>query len=365
MVLRSGFGLLGAVGFAGLLIASVSGGCQSTTPTGSPSGQGGDGSGGGTSTTPKGGAGQGGATAGGTGQGGGATGACDGEAHTVQEIANGTIGAGVHVKLTGVVAMSPKFLVSQSSKSGSCLWGVYISAPGLTETAENTGLMLVNYGSQAVIADGGTKAYCPAIGFGDEAGDKIPNDVKPGDVFDVIGTTDAYVPAACASEPGGSSVGQLQVKNACAITRTGTAAVPKAHVFKGAEIATLASPADVAFHNKWGGVKVRVEGVTAKVVGAGDAGADAGGGGGIVGDYGLIALEEGVNVGDKIYYQGYNKKNVCHGQPTFSGTQFTFIEGFSYLNYCTWDIEVSDKCGGFSPAPDECTAAATTTCVGK
>ena len=110
-------------------------------------------------------------------------------------------------------------------------------------------------------------------------------------------------------------------------------------------------------------MKVRLEGVTAKEVAAG---AD-GGAGGIVGDYGLVTLEEGVQVGDKLYYQGYNKKNACHAQPMFSGKAFDFIEGISYLNFCTWDVEVSDKCGGFSPSPDDCKAAAppVTTCVGQ
>ena len=149
------------------------------------------------------------------------------------------------------------------------------------------------------------------------------------------------------------------MKNACSITKTGTATPPKPHVFKGADIAKLASPDDTDFHGKWGNVKVRLEGVTAK-----DAAVD-GGAGGIVGDYGLITLEEGVQIGDKLYYQGYNKKKVCHAQPTFSAKAFDFIEGISYLNFCTWDVEVSDKCGGFSPSPDDCTAATTTTCVGE
>jgi hypothetical protein len=367
MTLRSGFGFLGAFAVTGLLFAATAaGGCQSNSPTGTPGGTGTEGAGGGaTSTTHAGGA----SHSGGSGQGGqgGAPATCDGEAHTVQDVATGAVGPGVHVKLTGVVAMSPKFLVSQSSKSGSCLWGVYVSAPGLTETAASSGTLVVDYGTPATIPDGGTKAYCPAIGFGDDAGDKIPNDVKPGDVLDVVGTTDYYVPKACASTPGGSSVAQRQVKNACSITRTGTATPPKPHVFTGADIKSLGSATDTASHDKWGGVKVRLENVTAQEVGAGDAGADAGGGGGIIGQYGLITLEEGCSIGDKIYYQGYNKKNVCHGQPTFSGAAFAAIEGFSYLNYCTWDVEVSDKCGGFDPSPDDCKAAVppVTTCAGK
>lgn len=375
MAIRSGFGFLGAIVVASLSVAVIAVGCQSNSTSSGTPGGGGDGGGSGTTTgTNTGtntGSGNGGAGQGGTGNqgggsntgGGGQTGACDGEEHTVQDIASGVIGAGVHVKLTGVVAMSQKFLVSQSSKTGSCLWGFFVSAPGLTETGEHTGLMVVNYGSQAVIPDGGTKAYCPAIGFGDDAGDKIPNDVKPGDVFDIIGTTDSYVSQSCANEPNGASVGQIQVKNACSITRTGTATPPKAHVFKGAEIAKLASPDDADFHAKWGNVKVRLENVNAKVVAGGAGGGEQGG---IVGDYGLITLEEGVQVGDKLYYQGYNKKNVCHAAPAFaSTTAFDFIEGISYLNFCTWDVEVADKCGGFSPSPDDCKAEGTATCVGE
>jgi hypothetical protein len=369
MAIRSGFGFLGAFLVASLGVAALAVGCQSSTPSGGSGSTVGGGSGGGGTTTTggsSGGAGQGGnVSAGGEGQGGSQPGTCEGEVHTVQDIASGTIGAGVHVQLKGVVAMTPKFLVSQSSKTGSCLWGFFVSAPGLTETGEHTGLMVVNYGSQAVIPDGGTKAYCPAIGFGDDAGDKIPNDVKPGDVFDIVGTTDSYVSQTCASQQGGAQVGQIQLKNACSITKTGTATPPKAHVFKGADIAKLASPDDADFHGKWGGVLVRVEGVTAEEVAAGDGGAGGGGAGNIVGQYGVITLKEGVQVGDKLYYEGYNKKNVCHAQPTFDRNAFEYIEGISFLNFCTWDIEPSDKCAGFSPQPSDCKAASQANCAGK
>ena len=50
--------------------------------------------------------------AGGSGSGtGGAT--CDGEAHTIYEINKGTVGTNYKVKVTGAIAMSTKYLVSQ------------------------------------------------------------------------------------------------------------------------------------------------------------------------------------------------------------------------------------------------------------
>ena len=121
----------------------------------------------------------------GTGQGGGAV--CDGEVHTVQEVSSGTVGKGTHVSLKGVVAMSHKFLVSGSTH---CLWGVFVSAPGISETAANSGAFAISYGTDPVIPPGGNKAYCPKLG--EDAGDKIPNDTKPGDVLDITGQTDYF-----------------------------------------------------------------------------------------------------------------------------------------------------------------------------
>ncbi len=112
---------------------------------------------------------------------------CAGDEHTVQDVTSGMVGTGTPVTLKGVVAMSNKFLVSGST---ACLWGVFVSAPGITETAENTGLLILSYGTPPMVPAGGSKAFCPEQGQSPDLvdGDQIPNDVKAGDVLDVIGT---------------------------------------------------------------------------------------------------------------------------------------------------------------------------------
>ena len=79
--------------------------------------------------------------------------------------------------------MSQKFLVSKSS-SGTCLYGVFVSAPTITETAPYSGIMVVAKGSPAVIPQGQTKAFCGKISnrFAD---DPVPGDVIPDDIKDL------------------------------------------------------------------------------------------------------------------------------------------------------------------------------------
>ena len=63
---------------------------------------------------------------------------------------------------------------------------------------------------------------------------------------------------------------------------------------------------------------------------------------------------------DKIYYRGYQKMQVCHAGPVFTAAasapyySFNHIEGFSYLDFCTWSLGVNDKCADFDPASEDC-----------
>lgn len=64
-------------------------------------------------------------------------------------------------------------------------------------------------------------------------------------------------------------------------------------------------------------------------------------------------------VGDKLYYQGLlAKTDVCHKGPTYAdpATTFTRIDGFSFLDYCTWSLEPDDRCADLDPASDDCAA---------
>jgi len=167
--------------------------------------------------------------------------------HTVQEVTNGTLGSKTDATLKGVVAMSKKFLVSSKT---SCLWGVFVSAPGLTETAENTGLLALSYGTPPVIPPGGgTTAYCPEQDASPPApaGDSFPDDVKPGDVLDLVGTTASFPTTFnCMAPDPANTVPMRQFSSVCSVTRTGTAPLPKAHVLSAAEIASLTSTSDSA-----------------------------------------------------------------------------------------------------------------------
>lgn len=343
MIRGTGLVLVGAALVGGALVLGSSG-CQSES---SSSGPGPGGSGGSPSST-----GTGGATSTGTGGTGGGTGGA-GQVVTIQEVTTNVVGPAIVVQLKGVVAMSQKFLVSKGSSSGSCLWGVFVSAPNITETAENTGILVVSYGFNAMVPDGGTTAYCPALSF-DPTGDAIPDDIKPGDVVDLQGETSYFLLSNCASEPMGSTVAQYQIAKTTSMTKTGTATPPTPHVLTGADIAALASPTDKAFHDKWGGVKVRVENLGVIPQDDPEGGANQV----VVGDFGIVKLAggSGLQFADKLYYRGYQKNEVCHAGPVYSDLNMTFtaVEGFSLLNFCTWDIEPNSKCDDLFPPSEDC-----------
>lgn len=360
MVLRRSWNLFGAsVLLAGVLGLVGSAGCRgdgrATGATSGGSGGGDDGSGGSDSSSGSGssggntGSGGGSSSTSGAGSGsGGSTtsgGGCTGQAATIEDVTQEKIGVGVDVRLDGVVAMSQKFLVSKGSSTGSCLWGVFVSSPGLSVTKEYSGILVLSYGKKAEIPEGGTEAFCPRLGQ-DEVGDAIPDDVKPGDVLNVIGETGYFLLDDCGEEPGGSKVAQRQIAKSCLVEKTGkTVTPPKAAVISAENLTKLASPSDKKYHDAWGGVKVRVENVSAELQD-----------GAVVGDFGFIHLKEGgLRVGDKLYYRGYDKKNPCHAAPVFEETtSWDAIEGISYLNFCTWTLEPNDKCNDFAPPSEDC-----------
>jgi len=288
---------------------------------------------------------------GGNGSGGGAGGGdvagCEGTDATVQGIATGEFGPGTKVGVNGIVAMSHKFLVSKSSTTDNCLWGVFVSAPDISEAAENTGLLILSYGFKAEIPEGGDTAFCPRLGQ-DPAGDKIPDNTKPGDVLDVIGTVSRFPddPQCDAPNPP-NQVGMLQLGSVCKADKVGEATPPAAALLSAGDIEKIGSTSDEAFHDKWGAVKVRMEGVGVEPAA-----------GMVVGDFGVITLDNGVEVGNKIYYRGYSN-NKCHEGPVFTDTAvvFDYVEGFHYLAFCSWGIQANDKCADFSPQSGDCTTA--------
>jgi hypothetical protein len=284
------------------------------------------------------------------GEGVGGIAGCEGPEATVQDITTGAVGMGAKVSVNGVVAMSHKWLVSHSKTSHNCLWGVFVSAPGLTETAPNSGVLILSYGNKASIPMGQTEEFCPRLGQ-DETGDQIPDNIKPGDVLDVVGVVDRFPdPPMCEAPDPPNQNGMLQVNQVCKATITGTTTPPTPRVMTPDDITKISSTGDKEFHDAWGGVKVRIEdvGVTPEA-------------GMVVGMYGIIHLANGVEVGDKIYYRGYSN-NVCHEGPVFSDPNMTFerVDGFHYLNWCTWGLQTNDKCADFAPSSQDCQAATCT-----
>mgnify|MGYP001466706428 FL=1 len=267
----------------------------------------------------------------------------------MQQITTGAVGPGVKVSVNGVVAMSQKWLVSKSS-TGSCLWGVFVSAPGLTTTGPNTGLLALSYGTPAKVPEGGNTAFCPVLGV-EPAGDKIPDNVKPGDVLDLVGVTAVFPnPPNCSAPNPDNQVGMLQLGQVCKAELKGTAAVPTPAVLSGADAAKLASTTDKAFHDQWGAVKVRLENVAHDSTQAA-----------VVGDFGVIKLANGVEVGNKVSYRGYlASSNICHASLDYDtqapGMTFTRIDGFHYLNFCSWGLQINDKCADMAPRSEDCTA---------
>lgn len=277
---------------------------------------------------------------------------------TITDITTNKIGPSIQVSLKGVVAMSQKFLVSKSS-SGSCLWGVFVSEPGLPETKPSSGILALSYGVNASISGDAGKSFCPRLGTPDVIGDAIPDDVAPGDVLDMTGETAYFLLPQCATQPGGSTVGEYQLSkiNPGNVTRTSTKGpVPAAHKMKAAEIAKLASPTDKAFHDMWGNVKVELDTTVSEPQDDGT------GMMGITDKFGHILVHDAANVaptaadkvqvGDKIFYRGYAKAaNFCYDGPKYAvaTTAFTAIDGFNYLDFCTWNVQPNNKCADLSP----------------
>ena len=218
--------------------------------------------------------------------------------------------------------------------------------------------MIQSFGVKATKPDGSSKAFCPELGV-ETTGDAIPDDIKPGDVIDVvIGKTQNFLLSQCAMQDSGvgASVGQNEVvvDAACALKKKGTATPPTPHVLTGGDVAKLADPNDMAFHQQWGGVKVRLQNAQPITQANGVIQFDGFGN--------FIIKGANLQVGDKIYYPGYKKSDPCHVPPVVNppdtgSIEFTELDGFSMLDFCTWALEPDDKCGDFKPTPDDCMGA--------
>jgi hypothetical protein len=346
--------------------------CQSSdspapTASGGSSSQGGSGAQAGSAQGGAGGAAAGSPGGAGTAQGGAAgSGACAGTEKAISDLNQATrLPAADQVLLKGVVAASQKFLVSPS-KSG-CLWGVFVTTAG--GPTEYGSIQLVSKGDPPVAGANG-KDVCKT-----DPGTtgKIPDDIQPGDVFDVSGFPDEFLVGGAngcgmpnTNMPGTNNpkpaVGQRQLKDLSCISplvKGGPAPAPK----EISDVATLnqiaAGTNEGDINLKWGGALVKVTGPFNSVQTpasdyTGTAMTSA------VSKYGAIAVAETpLLINNAIYYTDES----CGG-PKASGkryeytqpTTFNSFTGIVAVNFCTWEVAIRARCGDIDPPSSVCAA---------
>jgi hypothetical protein len=277
---------------------------------------------------------------------------------TVPQIAQGQITDGTIVKVTGVVATSQLFLNRRSSSTGSCEWGLFVSAPSIATAEAYSGLFVSGYGTNAAIPDGGTSAYCPELGQA-ATGSPIPEGTQPGDVLTLTGKVYAYTPSGCPTDPPPSQVPQWRLSEISDAQKTGTATVPAPATIAAADIAKLASPTETTFHAQWSGARVKLANVTVAYpttpVACPDTGYN------YVDSYGGITLTpSGLTVGDHVYYRGLGHfADACLARPVLcggntSGLNLTLVQGAHHLDMCVWNLLPNDKCSDLSPHSSDC-----------
>lgn len=228
------------------------------------------------------------------------------------------------VTVKGVVATSRKFRTSGTPKNpgDSCLFAFFVADPNAT-FQPYSGALVYSYGKNAVAADGGG-ARCP-----DEDG-LIPDDVKPGDTFDITAVFDEFGPTAatCGKAtpplPAPNPPKMRQFFNACAIEKKATAAVPAPADVTPAQLAN----GNVAEVSKWMGGLVRIKNVKAET--------------GL--SFGAFKVEgHDLLVGNDIYYRG-----PATSPTVTAGTEFDEITGLSYLDFCSWTLQ-PNACSDMTP----------------
>jgi hypothetical protein len=315
---------------------NATGGSAGTTPTAGAGGSalggagslsGGSPGSGGTAGSPNGGSPGSGGTPGGASGGSGGGSCAVGTSGTLTNINKGSIAKGSQVRLTGVVATSPKFLLSKGS-SGACYWSVFVSEP-VSQAVEYSGGLLVANGARAAVVNG-------AVGDCPTGTDVLPEDTKPGDVFDVSASVDSYVRSDCATTTVPPPTPEIRL-DICSAQRTGTGrAVPNPATI--ANVAEITNSGDDAAHRKWIGVLVKLSNVT---------GVDVSTTTGPVGSTGTIRFTNGARARDRIY-QG-KQTAVFSPQTTWSS-----VTGLVHLDVCQWSVEPRSPCTDFVPKSLNC-----------
>jgi hypothetical protein len=262
---------------------------------------------------------------------------CTGQAVTVAELASGSVREGKVVLLPALVASSQKFLLSASKTSGKCLWAVFAAEEGAS--GENSGVLLLSAVDGVVAADGGA-AECPS------GADSLPDDLAPGDRVAAFGAFSDYAPDPC---HGTAPMRELLVKPGCAVTKNGHAEPPTAAVLTPDLADRLAQGKDQALLRAWSGARVELENLSALAVD---------GAPGAVGPFGVIRFQETkLELHSKIPYE-----DLSLGGPRQPGKSLDFpypasferAAGVLFLDYCTWSLEVCDRCADLTPQSRGC-----------
>jgi hypothetical protein len=331
-----------AGGVSGAGGAGGAGGDAGVGGTGATGGSGGAGGSGGS------GAGQ----SGSSGQGGtGGSGVCDGTAATIVQINQSEFAPGTKVRLKGVVATSPKFLLSQSQTS--CLWGVFVTTPG-SEVIEYGSLQMISYGDPPVVGSNG-KASCP---FEPSKAGAIPNEIQPGDTLDVTGALNDFTPPSCAQPPNvAPEVGQRQLTELSCfqITSKGGTVVSPRLISGAAVLDTIAQGKNTNdLLRKYGGALVKIEGSFNSIQQPPESYLP----GAAVSKFGDIRVSQTqLTVSNNIYYNDLScagprdpSKRYEYSQPT----TFTSFTGIVALDFCTWQLWVRERCGDIAPLSSVC-----------
>lgn len=261
---------------------------------------------------------------------------CDAEAVTLAEVHSGRVRPGIPIKLSGLVASSQKFLVSEA-KSGACLWGAFVAGAELS--GAGSGLLLVSFGSEHAAGE-------PCVADSDA----LPSDLRPGDELEVEGTLDEYAPTTC---PDVAPAPQLRVDPACPPTRAGSVTPPRAASIDFALADQLAAGADRDLLRAWSGALVRLDGASAEQDPSdGDA----------VFSFGVLKLvETELEVHSRLYYfdlAGAGPRDPSKAPAYGYPAAFDSLTGVVFLDYCSWSLAPRDRCSDLAPASRNCDAQA-------
>jgi hypothetical protein len=222
--------------------------------------------------------------------------------------------AGTTLLLPKVVASSQKFLLSVSKAGDKCWWAAFAVDEGAS--GENSGVLLLSStDSVAAAADGGAPACPPSA-------DSLPADLAPGDRIAAFGTFSDYAPAACHAV---APMRELLIKPGCAVARVGSGAPPSATLLSPELADRLAQGKDAALLRAWSGVRVE--------------------------------LETKLELHSKIPYL-----DLSAGGPRQPGktlalpfpVHFERVAGVLALDYCTWSLQIRDRCLDLSPQSRGC-----------